>query len=589
MKRRSCLSLNQLFNRKPLQLQQSYSFSLSQNQNQNHGSLAEQIKKCSRLVELEHVYAYMVKTGTSQDAFLTNQFITAASSTFSRIDYAVLAFHHMDSPNANVFVYNSMIKGFVRCGYPNRALQCYINMLGAKVFPTSYTFSSLIRACTLLFALGFGEAVHAHIWRNGFDSHVFVQTAMIDFYSNLCKIKEARRVFDEMLERDSYAWTTMISAHARAGDMISARKLFETIPESNMATWNIMIDGYARLGDVLSAELMFNLMPLRDLISWTTLITCYMQNKKYREALAVFKEMMKHGVRPDGVTMATIISSCAHIGALQLGKEIHLYVMQNGFELDVYLGSALIDMYAKCGDLDKSLLVFFKLHNKNLFCWNSIIEGLASHGFAKETLIMFRKMEEENIKPNGVTFISLLSACTHAGLVDEGRLRFSSMAKDYSITPAVEHYGCMVDLLSKAGLLEEALDIIRSMKVEPNNVVWGALLGGCKLHRNMTIGQIAVNELMVLEPNNSGYYHLLVNMYAEENRWKEVSKIWTTMKGLGVEKRCPGSSWIEIQSKIHQFAASENAHLACPEVYKLLGELDGQLKLSKSVPELSFT
>ncbi|PON62053.1 Tetratricopeptide-like helical domain containing protein [Trema orientale] len=551
-----------------------------------HSSLAEQIKKCSRLAELEYVYACSIKSGANQDAFLTNQFITACS-TFSHIDYAVLAFNQMETPN--VFVYNAMIKGLVHCGYPDRALECYINMLRAKVFPTSYTFSSLIRACTLLFALGFGEAVHGQIWRNGLDSHVYVQTAMIDFYSNVCGTKEARRVFDEMLERDAFAWTTMISAYVRAGDMNSAVILFQTIPESNTTTWNTMIDGYARLGDVESAELLFNQIPSRDIISWTIMINCYSQNKKYREALVVFKEMLAHGVKPDGVTITTIISSCAHLGTLELGKDIHLYVMQNRFDLDVFIGSALIDMYAKCGALDRSLLVFFKLSDKNLFCWNSIIEGLATHGYAEEALIMFRKMEEEKIKPNGVTFISLLSACTHAGFVEEGRKRFLSMTKDYFISPEVEHYGCMVDLLSKAGLLEEALALIRSMNLKPNSVIWGALLGGCKLHRNLTIGQVAVDELMVLEPNNTGYYHLLVDMFAEVNRWEEVSKIWATMKGLGVEKRCPGSSWIEMDSRIHQFAASDNSHTACAEIYLLLSELDGQLKLAGYVPDLGST
>lgn len=485
-----------------------------------------------------------------------------------------------------MFVYNAMIRSYVHCNYPNQALGCYVDMMRANVSPTSYTFPSLIRACTLLFTLGFGEAVHCHIWKNGFDSHVYVQTAMVDFYSKLCRINESRKVFDEMPERDAFAWTTIISAHARAGDMGSAALLFERVGETNTTIWNTMIDGYARLGNLESAKLLFNQMPTRDIISWTTMIACYSQNKKYREALAVFKEMMMNGISPDGVTMAIVISACAHLGALELGKEIHLYVMQNGFHLDVFIGSALIDMYAKCGELDGSLLVFFKLREKNLFCWNSIIEGLAAHGYAKEALAMFSKVEEKNIKPNGVTFISVLSACTHAGLVKEGRKRFLSMTNDYSITPGVEHYGCMVDLLSKAGLLEEALDLIRSMKVIPNAAVWGALLGGCKLHRNLTIAQEAVIELMVLEPNNSGYYHLLANMFSEVNQWGEVKKIWATMKELGVEKRCPGASWIEMERSIHQFTASDNSHPACAEIYSLLAQLNGQLKLAGYVPEV---
>ncbi|KAL5577694.1 hypothetical protein UlMin_019393 [Ulmus minor] len=547
-------------------------------------SVVDQIKKSSKLTELECIWASMVKTGANQDAFFTNQFITKCT-TFSRMDYAVLAFSHVDSPN--VYVYNAMIKGFVRCAYPLRALECYVNMLRVNVLPTSYTFSSVVKACTLLSALEFGEAVHGHIWRTGFCSHVFVKTALVDLYSNLCKLKDARRVFDEMPERDSFAWTTMIAAHARVGDMNSADILFEGVPERNTATWNTMIVGYARVGKLESAELLFNQMPTRDIISWTTMISCYSQNKKYREALAVFKDMRTNGVSPDGVTMSTVISSCAHLGALHLGKEIHLYVMQNGFDVDVYMGSALIDMYAKCGALDRSLLVFFNLHNKNLFCWNSVIEGLAVHGCAEEALVMFGMMEKKNIKPNGVTFVSVLSACTHAGLVDEGRRRFLSMTNDYSITPEIEHYGCMVDLLSKAGLLEEALEFIRSMKFEPNSVIWGALLGGCKLHKNLDIGQLAVSELMVLESNNSGHYNLLFNMYSEVNRRGDAAKVWSTMKELGVEKICPGSSWIEIGSKIQQFVASDYSHPSCGDIYTLLKELDGQLRLAGYVPDLS--
>ncbi|KAK7819166.1 pentatricopeptide repeat-containing protein [Quercus suber] len=258
-------------------------------------SILDQLKTCSNLKNVGSVFASMIKTSTNQDCFLVNQFISACSN-FLRIDYAILAFTHMENPN--VFVYNAMIRGFVHCFHPTQALECYIHMLRAEVMPTSYMFSSLIKACASLSALGFGEAVHCHIWRNGFHSHVFVQTALIDFYSNFGKIGRSRRVFDEMPDRD------------------------------------------------------------------------------------------------------------------------------NGFDVDVYIGSALIDMYAKCGSLDRSLSVFFKLWEKNLFCWNSVIDGLAVHGYADEALKMFRGMEREKIKPNGITFISVLSACTHAGLVEEGRRMF---------------------------------------------------------------------------------------------------------------------------------------------------------------------
>lgn len=546
-------------------------------------TIVNHLKHCSKLKQLQSMYAVMVKTNTNQDCYLMNQFISALS-TFNRMDYAVLAYTQMESPN--VFVYNAMIKGFVQSYQPVQALELYVQMLRANVSPTSYTFPSLIKACGLVSQLRFAEAVHGHVWRNGFDSHVFVQTSLIDFYSSMGRIEESVRVFDEMPERDVFAWTTMVSGLVRVGDMSSAGRLFDMMPDRNLATWNTLIDGYARLREVDVAELLFNQMPARDIISWTTMINCYSQNKRFREALGVFNEMAKHGISPDEVTMATVISACAHLGALDLGKEIHYYIMQHGFNLDVYIGSALIDMYAKCGSLDRSLLMFFKLREKNLFCWNSVIEGLAVHGYAEEALAMFDKMEREKIKPNGVTFVSVLSACNHAGLIEEGRKRFASMTRDHSIPPGVEHYGCMVDLLSKAGLLEEALQLIRKMKLEPNAVIWGALLSGCKLHRNLEIAQVAANKLMVLEPGNSGYYTLLVNMNAEVNRWGEAAKIRLTMKEQGVEKRCPGSSWIEMESQVHQFAASDKSHAASDEIYSLLAELDGQMKLAGYVPEL---
>ncbi|KAJ8749211.1 hypothetical protein K2173_018685 [Erythroxylum novogranatense] len=545
---------------------------------------AGQLKRCSSLKELESVYATMVKTSSNQDCFFVNQFITACIS-FNRVDYSILAYSQMENPN--VFVYNAMIRGFVEFDKPIQALQIYVSMLRAEVLPSSYTFSSLVKACNLLSESRFGEAVHGHIWRTGFPAHLFIQTSLVDFYSNIGRMEDSKTVFDEMPERDAFAWTTLISGFVRNGDLSSARRLFDVMPERNIATWNTLIHGYARLRNVELAEELFYQMPEKDVISWTTMIRCYTENGKFKESLQAFNEMTKMGITADAVTMATVISACAHLGALDLGKEIHYYVISNAFKLDVYIGSALIDMYAKCGSLDRSLLLFYKLQQKNLFCWNAVIDGLAVHGYAEAALAMFVKMEWEKIKPNGVTFISVLRACTHAGLVEEGRRKFESMICDYSIPPEIEHYGCMVDLLAKAGLLEEALELIKNMSYEPNAVIWGALLGGCKLHRNLMIAQIAVDNLRVLEPGNSGYYSLLVNMYAEVNRWGEAAKVRAAMKNLRIEKTCPGASWIEMERKIYRFAASDKSHQSSDEICSILYELDGQLKLASYAPDFS--
>ncbi|XP_071707589.1 pentatricopeptide repeat-containing protein At1g06143 [Rutidosis leptorrhynchoides] len=540
----------------------------------NIENVIKHMKSCSNLTQIECIYAWMVKNSFNQDCFMINQFITACSG-FHQTDYAIKAFSQMDGPN--IFVYNAVIRSCVCCSSPIQALQFYAKMLTARISPTSYTFSSVIKGCGLQPQSRFGEAIDGHIWKLGFKSHVYVQTALIDFYSSFGKIFESRQVFDEMVERDVFAWTSIISVLARSGDLVSATQLFNEMPQKNVASCNSLIDGYAKIKDVESAECLFNTIPEKDLITWTTMIHCYSQNKFYQQALVTYKDMIAHDIIPDEFTLTTVISACAHIGALDLGKKIHLYIKKHHLYVDVYVGSALIDMYAKCGSLDQSLLVFYKLPKKNLFCWNSVIEGLAVHGYANEALKEFHHMVNENIKPNGVTFISVLSACTHAGLVKEGRGYFVSMTRDFHILPEIEHYGCLVDLLCKAGLLDDALQMIREMRMEPNGVIWGALLGGCKLQKNLKIAQIAVDKLMILEPENSGYYTLLVNMFAEANRWGDVARIRTNMKDLQVEKKSPGSSWIEIDGKIHSFSASDKYHESSEEIYVLLDELCGKL------------
>ncbi|CAN6877206.1 unnamed protein product [Brassica oleracea] len=539
--------------------------------------ISQVLKQWSTPKLLESALSPMIKTSQNQDCYMMNQFITACTS-FNRLDLAVSSMDHMQEPN--VFVYNALIQGFVTCSHPIRSLELYVRMLRDSVSPSSYTYTSLVKAST--FDHVFGECVHSHIWRLGFCLHVQIQTTLIGFYSGFGRIKEAKKVFDEMPERDDFAWTTMVSAYRQVLDMESASSLANQMQEKNVGTWNCLIDGYMRSGNVEVAESLFDQMPVKDIISWTSMIKGYSSNKRYREAISVFYKMTEEGgIVPDEVTMSTVISSCAHLGVLDVGKEVHMYTVQNGFVLDVYIGSALVDMYSKCGSLNRALVVFFNLPEKNLFCWNSIIEGLAAHGYAREAMKMLGKMEMESVKPNSVTFVSVLTACTHAGLVEEGRKIYRSMSDEYSILPNIEHYGCMVALFSKAGLIQEALGLIESMEFEANAVIWGALLDGCRLHKNLEIAEIAFNKLMVLEPRNSGYYSLLISMYAGENRWRDVAEVRGRMRELGIEKICPGASWIELDKRVHLFAAADRSHSASDEVYLLLDAIYDQMGLAQ--------
>ncbi|KAG0453776.1 hypothetical protein HPP92_025080 [Vanilla planifolia] len=519
--------------------------------------LHSSLRLCSSPKDLKSVHAVMIKSESHQDSFTMNQFITLCSR-FNQVDRALLAFKQMEEPN--VFVYNAMIGSFFHQTEPIKALQLFVEMLRSEMLPTCHTFSHLIKVCTQIPATGMGESVHGQVRKMGFGCHLVVQTGLINFYTVSNRVEESRRVFDEMSVRDAFSWNTMIFCCVNCGDMETANELFDEMVERNTVSWNTMIAGYARLGDVESAASLFKQMPGKNLISWTSMISCYSHNGLFKEALETFEAMKEAGMSPDKVTMTAVISACAHLGAFEVGRRTHHSAILNGFQIDVYIGSALVDMYAKCGRIERSLVIFFKLEEKNLFCWNSVIDGLAMHGRAKDAFYIFSKMTESHVKPNSVTFVSILSACTHAGLVEEGRKMFLSMTMDHSIAPEMEHYTCMVDLLARAGFLEEALDLIRSMELIPNSVAWRALLSGCKVHENVQVGNFAMDKLMALDPKKSSSYMLLVDMFAKANRWAEVAALRWKLKGMSVLKGIPGCSWIEMDGLIHEFPAADTSH-----------------------------
>ncbi|EPS68063.1 hypothetical protein M569_06711, partial [Genlisea aurea] len=521
-------------------------------------------------------YCLMIKNNAAQDCFLINQYVTACANAGS-IESAVFSFSQMSNPN--VFVYNAMFGAFLKCFLPFECLSKYVVMLRNGVLPSSYTFPALIKSCRILSAEEYGESLHGQILKCGFGFRVHIQTVLVDFYSTVGKVFESAKVFDEISDKDEVALSTMVSAHARAGDLYSARKLFDEMPVKKPPSWNAMLQCYVEAGEVESAENLFRSMPARDAVAWTAMISCYGKHGRHREALELFDEMVKDAVRPDQVTVAAAISACAHLGASGRGKELHLYAALNGFHRDVYVASALIDMYSKCGLLERSLVVFYKLQHRNLHCWSSMIDGLAFHGHPRAALAALDAMRREKIPPNGVVFVSILSACAHSGLVDEGKRVFRDMIAEHSTPPGIQHYGCMVDLLCRVGLLDEATEVIKSMRMEPNSVIWGTLLGGCKLHKNMEMAEAAAERLTVMEPDGSGHYNLMINMNAEAGRWGEVSRIRAAMKERGVEKGTPGSSWIESGGEIRQFAAAVGGDDYQNQIYLVLEGLDSQVRL----------
>ncbi|KAI3440790.1 DYW_deaminase domain-containing protein [Psidium guajava] len=418
------------------------------------------------------------------------------------------------------------------------------------VDPLSFTFTALLKACGAAFDLNLGCQVHAQTMLiGGFCSDLYVENTLIGMYVSCCDLGSGRKVFDEMLHRDVISWTTLIVAYTKAGDMVSAGVFFYGLP-------------------------------VKDMVAWTAMVTGFTQNAKPREALQFFKRMQDAGVETDEVTLAGVISACAQLGAAKYAKWVRDVAEKSGLGPadNVVVGSAMVDMYSKCGNVEDAYLIFKGMKERNVYTYSSMILGFAIHGLAQAAMQLFSEMVNTETKPNKVTFIGVLAACSHGGMVDQGKRVFSSMEKHYGVVPDGDHYACMIDLLGRAGHLNEALKLIETMPVQPHGGVWGALLGACRIHRNPDIAQIAASHLFELEPHAIGNYMVLCNIFASAGRWDDVSDVRKLMRGKGLKKN-PGCSWFEsMKGEIHEFFAGDTKHPRYSEINGVLEDLLERLK-----------
>ncbi|XP_031248549.1 pentatricopeptide repeat-containing protein At3g21470 [Pistacia vera] len=381
---------------------------------------------------------------------------------------------------------------------------------------------------------------------------------MIDGFTRSGDTVKARYLFNRVpLElKNVVTWTVMVDGYTSNGEMEAARELFEEMPERNCYVWSSMISGYCKRGDVKEAKAMFDRIPVRNLVNWNSLISGYAQNGFCEEALEAFSKMQEERFEPDEVTFASVLSACAQLGSLDAGREIHSMINHNRIKLNQFVSNALVDMYAKCGDLTNARLIFEGMAHSSSACWNSMISGFAIHGKCREALQFFGRMECSNEKPDDITFLSVLSACAHGGFVDEGLEIFSRMEK-YGLAARIKHYGCLVDLLGRAGRLKEAYDLIKKMAMKPNDAIWGALLGACRIHVDEDMVQKLMEELA---PSNSGldsgddsHYVLLSNIYAASDRWERAETMRKVMQDKGLQK-IPGRSAVMLSNTERQFS-----------------------------------
>lgn len=437
--------------------------------------------------------------------------------------------------------WNSLVNGYARSGLAWEALRLYREMEAERVKPDEVTMVGVVSSCAQLEDLNRGREFHRYIKENGLNLTVQLSNTLMDMYVKCGNLEEAQTIFDSMAKRTIVSWTTMVMGYAKLGYLDIAQKLFREMPEKDVVPWNAIIGGYV-------------------------------QAKRSKEALALFHEMQASNIKPDEITMVNCLSACSQLGALDVGIWIHHYIEKHNLFLNVALGTALVDMYAKCGNIRKALQVFQDMPQRNSLSWTAIICGLALHGNAYDAVSYFIEMIDIGLVPDEITFLGVLSACCHGGLVEEGRKYFAQMTSKFNLFPKLKHYSCMVDLLGRAGLLEEAEELIKSMPMEADAVVWGAFFFACRMHGHVTIGERAASKLLELDPGDSGIYVLLANMYGEGNMWEEARKVRKMMTERGVEKT-PGCSSIEVNGNAYEFTVRDKSHPQSVEIYECLFQL----------------
>ncbi|XP_062084065.1 pentatricopeptide repeat-containing protein At5g15300-like [Humulus lupulus] len=509
--------------------------------------LVRLVHRISSMKDVEQVQAFIAKTGQVNYSPLIAKLISLTSvSSWGCLAHAQSLFEEttMNDP----FVCNTMIRAYSRSVFPIRALCIYNRMQKLNLGSDNFTFNFALRACSRTLKwfeedCGFeivrkGTEIHCRVLKLGFDRYSNVLNSLVFAYSQCGHVGVARQVFDEMTDRSVASWNIMISAYDQLNDFNSADYLFALMPQKNVVSWNTLLSRNVRLGKIEAAKELFQEMPERDAVSWNSIIAANVQAKDYDGALNLFREMQVSKVEATEVTLISILGACAETGALDIGTEIHESLVKKRYKIEGYLGNALVDMYAKCGKLNSAWEVFNELKMKPVSCWNAMIVGLAVHGGSEEALELFSEMENrrDEVRPNRVTFIGVLIACRHKGLVEEGRQYFDRMFQQYNIKPDIKHYGCMVDLLSRWGFLYEAYEMIKTRSWETSSVMWRTLLGACMVHRNVDLAEKCFQQLAGLEPLKDADYVLLSNIYAEAERWDDVERLRNEMVSSGVVK-----------------------------------------------------
>ncbi|KAK2437620.1 pentatricopeptide repeat-containing protein [Trifolium repens] len=549
------------------------------------------------------------------------------------IDYAFRVFNYPTHHDKNVFAYNSIIAGFVANGFPQYGFAIYKQMrhMGSSiVLPDKFTFPCVIRACGDTGEDFEVKTIHGLLFKLGLELDVFVGSALVNTYLKFGLVVDAHEVFEELPVRDVVLWNSMVNGYAQIGHFEEALGMFRRMVENGMVPCrytvtgvlsiysvvgdfdngrgvhgfvikmgydsgvvvsNALIDMYGKCKCASDAWNIFEVMDEKDVFSWNSIISVHQRCGDHWGTLKLFDRMLGNRVQPDLVTVTAVLPACTHLAALMHGREIHGYMIVNGLGKeginnefdDVLLNNALMDMYAKCGNMRDALMVFDIMTEKDVASWNIMITGYGMYGYGDEALDMFSRMCRAQLTPNEISFVGLLSACSHAGMVEEGLEFLAEMDSKYGVSPSIEHFTCVIDMLCRAGKLMEAYDLILTMPFKADPVGWRSLLAACRNHNDTDLAEIAASKVIELEPDHCGNYVLMSNVYGVVGRYDEVSEMRHTMRQQNVKKR-PGCSWIELMNGVHVFITGDRTHPQTDFIYAGLNSLTAVLQEHGYVP-----
>ncbi|GAB2271117.1 hypothetical protein Dimus_005965 [Dionaea muscipula] len=620
------------------QLQEALSLFYAVNPHFDAPTYAALFHACARLRQLDlgrSLHQYLLAhhrpsfNGTTQ-LYLRNHLVNMYGKC-GHLDFARQVFDNM--PHRNIVSWTALISGYGQCGRSDECFSVFADMLDV-VRPTEFAFAAVLSSCRYYQ----GRQVHVLALKTSFDAYVFVANALITMYSRGSSAgecghddgDEALKVFGNMECCNLISWNSMIAGFQNRGLWAQAVKFFTQMHSDGigfdratlLSTLSALCDvgndhvvkgfwyclqlhclsirtafsleaqvstalvkAYSTLGGgVRDCYKMFmDSSGLRDIISWTGIIATVAE-KIPQAALSFFCQLRRDGWNPDRYTLSSVLKACAGLMTERHASAVHLLIVKAGFEGDIVLANALIHSYARCGALCPSKKVFDELGNRDTVSWNSMLKAYALHGQAGGALELFSKMD---VQPDAATFVAILSACSHAGMAEEGVEVFDNMSEKYGVVPGSDHYACMIDMFGRAGRIVEAKNLITRMPMEPDSVVWSALLAACRKHNETELGMWAATKLRELDPDNSLGYVLMSNIFCLDGNFDDAGFLWKKMKGSGVRKN-PGLSWVEVGNRVHEFASGGLRHPHREAIYDKLETLVGQLKVLGYVPETSL-